>query len=124
MTTNEKLKRLTPHQGNVFRALGRKSKRQEEIGSHRGAWVEADQIGSAGALEHLFEKGYANRKNEPGPMGGKHLHYRPIWTESAIKAYDRLERKHAEQQAEARREFDKRNRADGTITPGPWNGRS
>lgn len=45
--------------------------------SRDGRWVPLKLIGSRGAMCHLVDKGYAERKTETGPRGGRHESYRP-----------------------------------------------
>lgn len=66
MTT---MARLTPHQKSTLSRLTRLSG-----GEHK--WVHVKDCGSAGGLEHLYHKGYADRKVEIGERGGTHLYYR------------------------------------------------
>jgi hypothetical protein len=65
--------RLTPHQRDVLRDLERVSERLDV----RGSWVGLDVIGSRAGLDHLVDKGYAERRMTYGPRGGEHPEYRP-----------------------------------------------
>jgi hypothetical protein len=64
--------RLTPHQREVFGRLRRWSDR---VG---GGWVALDVIGSRAALDHLVDKGHAERTVIYGPRGGRRPLYRPL----------------------------------------------
>lgn len=74
MTTTQTSRRprLTAHQREVFDRLQRKARFRLD------GFVAADVIGSHGALEHLFEKGYAERQTSNGPRGGVHYFYKPV----------------------------------------------
>lgn len=68
MTTHA---RLTPHQKSTLARLN-------TLAQHaRDGWVLAKDSGAPAALEHLMAKGYAARKEEVGPRGGRILYYRP-----------------------------------------------
>lgn len=65
--------RLTPHQKWAFQHLARLSARAD------AGWVLAKDSGSPAAMEHLYHKGYAERKIKRGPRGGEHRLYRPVF---------------------------------------------
>lgn len=66
--------RLTPHQAEVYGRIHRRA--------GRGLVTTDEQIGSAGAVQHLVEKGYITRTlHRTGPRGGET--YRLELTEAA-----------------------------------------
>lgn len=79
-TTTSSPPALTQHQLETLLYLGRSL-----IGSQD--WVRGSDIGSAGALDHLFRKGYANRKTDHGPRGGTVVWYN--LTQDGRHVYDR-----------------------------------
>jgi len=68
------VKRLTPHQREVWKRLCKYASNDNARGGD--GWVSAKDIGSRGALDHLVAKGYAERKEDIGPRGGSHYFYR------------------------------------------------
>lgn len=64
-------RRLTPHQRDVLADLRLRSRL---LG---GDWVNARDIGSRSALEHLVAKGWADVEDRRGIRGGIHRFYRP-----------------------------------------------
>lgn len=76
-------RRLTSHQQEVFGRLTALSRptvtREHDDGTVevlQRRWVPLKNIGSRGALDHIVEKGYAQRRNLTGPRGGSRLEYR------------------------------------------------
>jgi len=76
--------RLTAHQAEVLDRLRTHSHSggRRVIGpglpvAPRG-WVPLYLVGSRSALDHLVEKGYAQRDSLAGPRGGVHWLYRPV----------------------------------------------
>jgi len=65
------LPRLTRHQADVLARLTR-------LSDNGTRWVALDTIGSRGALDHLVDKGYAERLESVGPRGGRLFHYRKL----------------------------------------------
>lgn len=63
--------RLTQHQKRVLADLKRASRWA------RDGWAAAADVGAPAGLEHLVDKGYAERQMREGPRGGRHLYYRP-----------------------------------------------
>lgn len=77
--------RLTTHQSEVFARLERVSVPTVTLEHEDGhtevlqrRWIDSRRIGSAGALDHLVAKGYAERREVRGPRGGYHYEYRPV----------------------------------------------
>jgi hypothetical protein len=63
---------LTSHQREVWHRLRRWTNRTPS------GWVHSSILGSVGALDHLVDKGYAERDSYSGPRGGEHHRYRAI----------------------------------------------
>lgn len=81
--TATKRRRLTSHQAEVFGRLTQRSRPTVTLEHDDGSvevlqrrWVPLREIGSGGALDHIVDKGYAERREIRGPRGGYHYEYR------------------------------------------------
>lgn len=65
--------RVTGHQRWALGQLARRSR----VATASEGWVLGKDVGAPAAMEHLYRKGYVERKIETGPRGGEHKLYRP-----------------------------------------------